>query len=142
MMSGCDELKNDIALRTEGGTVSRLIYNHRPPDGGRGQSDHFSIDMTLLTEMWEVSPVGRKAQKRPKRLARKLALIGEREGITQADLAARLRKHGAERTTHSGYVTDFESGRRIPSLFTLLAYARIGKTSTDSLIDDALDLPK
>ena len=84
--------------------------------------------------------MGRKAQKRPKRLARKLALIREREGITQAEMATRLRKNGAEKTTHSGYVADFETERRIPSLFTLLAYARIGKTSTDYLIDDTLDL--
>jgi transcriptional regulator with XRE-family HTH domain len=84
--------------------------------------------------------VGRKAQKRPKRLARKLVLIREREGVTQAEMATRLKKHGAEKTTHSGYVADFESGRRIPSLFTLLAYSRLAKVSTDFLIDDALDL--
>jgi len=57
-------------------------------------------------------------------------------------MAMRLRKHGAEKTTHSGYVADFETERRIPSLFTLLAYARIGKTSTDYLIDDSLDLKR
>ena len=84
--------------------------------------------------------MGRKAQKRPKRLARKLLLIREREDVTQAEMASRLRKHGAEKPTHSGYVADFETGRRLPSLFTLLAYARVGKTSTDCLIDDSLDL--
>lgn len=88
----------------------------------------------------EVSPVGSKPQKRPKRLARKLALIREREGVTQAVMATRLRKHGAEKATHSGYVADFENERRIPSLLTLLAYARIAKVSTDYLIDDGLDL--
>ena len=83
--------------------------------------------------------MGRKAQKRPKRLARKLVFIREREGLTQEAMATLLKKHGAEATTRSGYVADFETGRRIPSLFTLLAYARIGNTSTDCLIDDNLD---
>ena len=86
--------------------------------------------------------MGRNPQKRPKRLAQKLATIREREDITQAEMATRLRKHGAEKATHSGYVADFETERRIPSLLTLLAYARIAKVSTDYLIDDTLDLSR
>ena len=84
--------------------------------------------------------MGSKPQKRPKRLARKLRLIREREVVTQEVMALRLRQHGAEKATHSGYVADFENERRIPSLLTLLAYARIAKVSTDCLIDDGLDL--
>lgn len=84
--------------------------------------------------------MGRGAQKRPKHLAKKLVLIRERAGVSQAQMAALLKKSGAEKTMRPSYVGDFETGRRIPSLLTLLAYARVGKTSTDRLIDDALDL--
>ena len=85
--------------------------------------------------------MGRKAQKRPKHLVKKLVLIRKQAGVTQAGMAVLLRKAGAERTTRASYVGDFETGRRIPSLLTLLAYARIAKTSTDCLIDDTLNLP-
>jgi len=84
--------------------------------------------------------MGRGAQKRPKHLVRKLVRIREQAGVTQADMAVLLKKAGAEKTMRPSYVGDFETGRRIPSLFTLLAYARVGKTSTDRLIDDTLDL--
>lgn len=84
--------------------------------------------------------MGRGAQKRPKHLSKKLVLIRERAGVSQAQMAVLLKKAGAEKTTRPSYVGDFETGRRIPSLLTLLAYARVGKTSTDRLIDDALDL--
>lgn len=55
-------------------------------------------------------------------------------------MAVLLEKNGAEKTTRPSYVGDFETNRRIPSLLTLLAYARIAKVSTDYLIDDGLDL--
>ena len=84
--------------------------------------------------------MGRGAQQRPKHLAKKLVMIRERAGVTQAQMAVLLKKAGAEKTMRPSYVGEFETGRRVPSLFTLLAYARIGKTSTDRLIDDTLDL--
>jgi len=84
--------------------------------------------------------MGRGAQKRPKHLAKKLVRIREQAGVSQAQMAALLKKAGAEKTTRPSYVGDFETGRRVPSLVTLLAYARLAKVSTDRLIDDTLDL--
>jgi len=86
--------------------------------------------------------MGRKAQRRPKHLGEKLETIRKRLGITQAKMAELLREHGAEDTTHSGYVAEFETGKRIPSVFTLLAYSKMADISINMLVDDELDLPK
>jgi hypothetical protein len=56
-------------------------------------------------------------------------------------MAKRLIKHGAEGTTHSGYVADFETGKREPSLLGVLAYAKAIAVCADFLLDDELDLP-
>lgn len=84
--------------------------------------------------------MGRKAQKRPKHLGRKLVQIRRHIGATQAKMAEMLRYFGAEETTHSGYVADFETSQRVPSLFTLLAYSKLTGLSVNALIDDAIDI--
>jgi transcriptional regulator with XRE-family HTH domain len=85
--------------------------------------------------------MGRGRRPRPKKLHKKLARIRRRLGITQEELAKKLIKHGAEKTMSSGYVADFETGKREPSLLALLAYARLNNCSTVALIDDGQDLP-
>jgi hypothetical protein len=72
--------------------------------------------------------MGRGRRPRPKKLHRKLSKIRRLE-ITQEEMALRLIKHGAEKTMSSGYIADFETGKREPSLLALLAYARVGETS-------------
>jgi transcriptional regulator with XRE-family HTH domain len=42
---------------------------------------------------------------------------------------------------YAGHVSEFERGKREPSLLTLLAYARAARVSMDVLVDDKLDLP-
>ena len=86
--------------------------------------------------------MGRKPQRRPKHLGKKLESIRKQLEITQAKMAELLMEHGAEDTTHSGYVAEFETGKRIPSVFTLLAYSKIVGVSINALVDDELDLPK
>jgi DNA-binding XRE family transcriptional regulator len=79
-----------------------------------------------------------KSRKRPtpKRLAEKLALIRQRAGMSQAEIAKAL---GVEnRASISGY----ERGDREPPLPVLLGYARLAKVSTDYLIDDEMDVPR
>lgn len=41
---------------------------------------------------------------------------------------------------HSGYISDFEKGKREPILPVLLAYARVSKMNAEVLIDDKLEL--
>ena len=86
--------------------------------------------------------MGRKSQRRPKDLNKKLRQVRKRIGATQDKMAELLRRFGAEETTHSGYVADFEVGKRVPSVFTLLAYSRMTGISINHFIDDCLDLPE
>jgi hypothetical protein len=43
--------------------------------------------------------------------------------MTMDEMSKELRGLGADRTTHSGYIAEYESANRPPSLLTLLAYS-------------------
>jgi len=83
--------------------------------------------------------MGYRRRPQPRKLKTKLRRIRLNLGVTQEEMANLLKKHDAESTIHSGYVADFESGKREPSLLVLLAYARVAGISTDVLIDDKFD---
>lgn len=84
--------------------------------------------------------MGYRRRPQPKKLKSKLRWIRSSLGITQEEMARLLKQNDAESSLHSGYVADYESGKREPSLLALLAYGRISGISTDILIDDRLDL--
>jgi len=42
---------------------------------------------------------------------------------------------------HYGRISEFELGKREPSLLTLLAYARVAGVHLEDLVDDNLELP-
>lgn len=86
--------------------------------------------------------MGRGRRPRPAKLQEKLCEIRKRLAITQEETAKRLIQYGAEETMSSGYVADFETGKREPSLIAILAYAKLIRVSTDALIDDEMELPK
>lgn len=86
--------------------------------------------------------MGRGRRARPKNLQAKVCEIRRRLAITQDEMAERLIEHGAEKTTHSGYVADFETGKRAPSLLGVLAYAKLAGVCADVLLDDEFDLPE
>ena len=79
---------------------------------------------------------------RPERLSGKLKLIREFLAVTQEEMAKRLRATSCGAPIYPGHISEFESGKREPSLLVLLAYAKVARVSTDVLIDDTLDLPK
>ena len=85
--------------------------------------------------------MGRTRRPQPKKLKKKLRDIRAGLGLTQDQMAKELRRHGAEPAIHSGYVADFEAGKREPSLLVILAYSRLMYISTDLLIDDKRHLP-
>jgi len=81
--------------------------------------------------------MGSARRPQPKKLARKLRQIRESLGLTQAEMAYRLRH--APSPPEAAHISRFEQGVREPSLPVLLAYARLADVSTDILIDDKLE---
>lgn len=73
---------------------------------------------------------------KPERLAAKLLAIRQTMSLSQSQLIAKLR---CDLT--NARISEYESGARIPSLLTLLAYARVGGVTVEQLIDDKLNLP-
>jgi len=75
---------------------------------------------------------------RPKRLGEKLRHIRASLDLTQEEL---LRKLDIEGLATQSKISEFESGKREPSLIIILQYARAAGVYVDVLIDDGLDLP-
>jgi len=83
---------------------------------------------------------GSKRRPRPKYLARKLLAIREQLGLTQAGMAKQLSKIPSP--PDGAMISRYERDKREPSLFALLAYARIAGVAVDVLIDDKMKLPE
>jgi transcriptional regulator with XRE-family HTH domain len=82
--------------------------------------------------------MGRTPREKPARLATKLAYIRTALELSQGEMIRRL---GLEQHLTREEVSKYERGLRVPSLLTLLKYARISNLVVDYLIDDELDLP-
>ena len=82
--------------------------------------------------------MGTNPRVRPQRLAEKLRYIRTALDLTQGEL---LRKLDIEGLATQSKISEFESGKREPSLIILLEYARVAGVCVDTLIDDELDLP-
>jgi transcriptional regulator with XRE-family HTH domain len=83
--------------------------------------------------------MGRYSRQKPERLAEKLLHIRRALGLSQNEMIRRL---GLEEVLTQSRISGYELGTREPSLPTLLAYARLVGISTDSLIDDEIELPR
>jgi transcriptional regulator with XRE-family HTH domain len=82
--------------------------------------------------------MGASPRVRPKRLAEKLRYIRLALDLTQGEF---LRRLDIEALATQSKISEFESGKREPSLIILLQYARVAGVCVDVLIDDELDLP-
>ncbi len=78
------------------------------------------------------------ARPKPKRLAEKLRAIREGLGLSQTQMLKRL-EH--EKTMHYGRISEYEGGKREPTLMMLLQYARAAGVHLEDIIDDEFDLP-
>src|ERR687891_2675589 len=76
---------------------------------------------------------------KPLRLAEKLRQIRIELGLSQTELLERMGLAGA---MHYGRISEYEQGKREPSLMTLLAYARAASVHLEDIVDDDLDLPR
>lgn len=83
--------------------------------------------------------MGSKAQHKPKKLGQKLLQIRKALRLSQADM---LRHLGAGDSVQTARISEYESGAREPSLWILLAYARVARVHIESLIDDEATLPE
>jgi len=82
--------------------------------------------------------MGRAPREKPARLATKLAYVRSALELSQDEMIRRL---GLEHHLTREEVSKYERGLRVPSLLTLLKYARISNLAVEYLIDDELDLP-
>jgi transcriptional regulator with XRE-family HTH domain len=83
--------------------------------------------------------MGRTPREKPARLAAKLIHIRSALNLSQDDMIRRL---GVERQFNREEISKYERALRVPSLPTLLKYARAAGLIVDDLIDDELDLPE
>jgi len=83
--------------------------------------------------------MGTSRRPRPLRLGAKLRQIRTGLGLTQEQLGKKLGKPKAP--VRPGHISEFETGKREPSLLVLLAYARMAGICMELLVDDAKDLP-
>lgn len=81
--------------------------------------------------------MGKKPRQRPQRLGEKLLTIRNALGLSQSEMVKRLDVEGIV----PSQISEFESGKREPSLVVILQYARLANVCADVLIDDELDLP-
>ncbi len=81
--------------------------------------------------------MGKKARQRPERLGEKLRVIRDALGLSQTAMVKRLGDEGVA----ASQISEYETGKREPSLITLLQYARLVNVCLDVLVDDEADLP-
>ena len=86
--------------------------------------------------------MGRGSRTQPKRLMDKLKAIRSQIGITQHEMAGLLKKFAPREFIDSGYISQFENGKREPSLPVLLAYSKLTGISINMLVDDEENLPE
>ncbi|HEX8733943.1 MAG TPA: helix-turn-helix transcriptional regulator [Pyrinomonadaceae bacterium] len=83
--------------------------------------------------------MGRAKKSRVEGLAKKLLEIREKLNLKQAEL---IKKLGLENEIYQGNISEYESGKRQPSLPVLLKYAQLAGVCLDVLVDDDLALPE
>jgi len=75
---------------------------------------------------------------KPERLAEKLREVRIQLGLSQTEMLKRLE---LEDLLHYGRISEYEVGKREPTLMTILQYARAAGVHMEDLVDDELDLP-
>ena len=70
----------------------------------------------------------------PRKLARKLRQVRTRAGLSQSEIAKEL---GVK---DRALISQYETGKRQPSLPVLLKYARLGGVAMEALVDDKMKL--
>src|SRR5689334_13507746 len=82
---------------------------------------------------------------RPKLLAEKLLSIREFLNLGQQEMAETLRREivshrRREFQLHPGRISEYETGKREPNLFMLIAYGRLAQIHLESFADDEIPI--
>jgi transcriptional regulator with XRE-family HTH domain len=72
---------------------------------------------------------------RPKRIAPKLKAIRQHLGVSQTGLMPLINFNG-----YYGRISEYELGKRQPTILVLLAYARAAGVPLEQIVDDELEL--
>jgi len=83
--------------------------------------------------------MGKGPRQRPQNLARKLLAIRQVLGLSQIQLVKAMQINGS---TVYKRISEYESGRREPSLLVLLAYARVAGIHLEAIVNDCVELPE
>ena len=70
-------------------------------------------------------------------LPAKLRAVRKHLGLSQSQLAEKLSRVF---THHYGRVSEYERGKRQPTVLILLSYARLAGITIDDLVDDQIEL--
>ena len=84
--------------------------------------------------------MGRAHRPRPARLGEKLRQIRQGLDLTQEQMIRLL--DAKDESLYPASISEYEQGKREPSLLVLLKYARLFRVPVEALIDDEMDLPK
>jgi transcriptional regulator with XRE-family HTH domain len=84
--------------------------------------------------------MGSKRRAQPRRLGEKLLQVRKALDLTQEQMSEKLNLK--ESPVYPTHISEFERGKREPSLLVLLQYAKLARVSTDVLIDDESVLPR
>lgn len=84
--------------------------------------------------------MGQSPRPRPKHLAAKLRQIRSLLHLTQEQMAEAL--NYIPSPPQPGHISEFELGKREPSLLFLLGVARLANLPMEWLVDDEIDLPE
>jgi transcriptional regulator with XRE-family HTH domain len=76
---------------------------------------------------------------KPERLAEKLREIRLGLGLSQTEMLKQLER---EESMHYGRISEYEGGKREPTLMMILQYARVAGVHMEDIVDDGLDLPE
>jgi transcriptional regulator with XRE-family HTH domain len=74
----------------------------------------------------------------PKKLGKKMKQIRLRLGMSQREIVEALNYTATP--LRASQISQYEQGQREPTMMLVLAYARLGKVSVESLIDDKMKL--
>ena len=83
--------------------------------------------------------MGRRPRKKQQNLAKKLLRIRNALGLSQLQLIKRM---GIDERIVYKRISEYESGRREPSLWMLLAYGRVAGVHLEDIVDDNIELPE